>query len=156
MPGAFTSISIFAFDLDDRGQPIQVWETVVDGDEPGAVEEAKELAKDHAGTLVVKREGRPALGRSSRRIMRDPHREAGGASCGRRGRRPDRSLPDWPDRGLRLACEPAPLARGHVGDHRRNDIQAIWLGHEHGIAWEFFRPLARAALPKPPCRANRC
>lgn len=62
MPGAFTSISIFAFDLDDRGQPVQVWETVVDGDEPEAVEEAKELAKAHAGTLVVKREDRPAVG----------------------------------------------------------------------------------------------
>ena len=62
MPGAFTSISIFAFDHDDRGQPIQVWETVVDGDEVGAVEEAKNFAQDQAGTLVVKREGRPAVG----------------------------------------------------------------------------------------------
>lgn len=62
MPRAFTSISIFAFDVDDRGQPVQVRETVVGGDEQEAVEEAKELAKDHAGTLVVKREGRPAVG----------------------------------------------------------------------------------------------
>ncbi len=62
MPGAFTSTSIFAFDLDDRGQSVQVWETVVGGDEPEAVEEAKELAKDSARTLVVRREGRPAVG----------------------------------------------------------------------------------------------
>ncbi|MDM9644824.1 hypothetical protein [Rhizobium sp. S163] len=62
MPGAFTSISIFAFDLDDRGQPIQVWKTVFDGDEAHAVAKAKEAASGHAGILVVKREGRPAVG----------------------------------------------------------------------------------------------
>jgi len=61
MPGVFSSITVFAFDLDDRGQPVQVWETVVD-DETGAVEEAKELAKRHAGALVVKREGHLAIG----------------------------------------------------------------------------------------------
>jgi hypothetical protein len=62
MPGAFTAISIFAFDLYERGQPIQVWETVVGSNEADAVEEAKELALSHAGTLVVKREGSPAVG----------------------------------------------------------------------------------------------
>lgn len=62
MPGAFIAISIFAFDLDKRGQPNQVWETVVEGSEADAVEEAKGLALSHAGTLVVKREGRPAIG----------------------------------------------------------------------------------------------
>lgn len=62
MPGAFIAISIFAFDLDKRGQPNQVWETVVEGSEADAVEVAKELALSHAGTLVVKREGRPAIG----------------------------------------------------------------------------------------------
>lgn len=62
MPGAFIAISIFAFDLDKRGQPNQVWETVVEGSEADAVEEAKELALSHAGTLVVKREGGPAIG----------------------------------------------------------------------------------------------
>lgn len=62
MPGPFTSISIFAFDLNERGQPLQVWETVVDGTEAEAIEEAKELAKGHAGAIVTKREGRPAVG----------------------------------------------------------------------------------------------
>ncbi|TBZ45297.1 hypothetical protein E0H44_17135 [Rhizobium leguminosarum bv. viciae] len=62
MPGAFTSISIFAFDLDDRGQPVRTWETVFDGDGAGAVEEAREAARTHAGALVVKREGHPAVG----------------------------------------------------------------------------------------------
>lgn len=62
MAGAFTSLSIFTFDLDDRGQPLQVWETVVDGTEADAIEEAKEAAKGHAGALVVKREGHPSVG----------------------------------------------------------------------------------------------
>ncbi|MDR7141846.1 hypothetical protein [Rhizobium sp. BE258] len=69
MPGAFTSISIFALDLNDHGQHVLIWETVVDGDEPGAVEEAKELAKDYAGNLAVKREGRPAVGKESDPIV---------------------------------------------------------------------------------------
>ena len=30
MPDTFSSISVFAFDLDDRGQVVQAWETVVD------------------------------------------------------------------------------------------------------------------------------
>ncbi|RWY80901.1 hypothetical protein [Rhizobium sp. WSM1325] len=62
MPGAFTSISIFAFDLDDRGQPVRAWETAFYGVEAEAVEEAKEAARSHAGALVVKREGHPAVG----------------------------------------------------------------------------------------------
>lgn len=52
MPGSFTSLSIFADDLDDRGQPIQAWETVVGHDEAEAVREAKEHAGRHAGILV--------------------------------------------------------------------------------------------------------
>ncbi|MBY3003003.1 hypothetical protein [Rhizobium leguminosarum] len=62
MPGAFTSISIFAFDLDDRGPPVRAWERVSVGKEAGAVEEAREAARTHAGALVVKREGHPAVG----------------------------------------------------------------------------------------------
>ncbi|EJC72321.1 hypothetical protein RJJ65_12245 [Rhizobium hidalgonense] len=61
MPGAFTSISVIAFDLDGSDQPAKAWEVIV-GDEAVAVEKAKELAKDHAGALVVKREGHPAVG----------------------------------------------------------------------------------------------
>jgi hypothetical protein len=41
MPGTFSSTSIFAFDLDERGRPGQAWETVVDGAEAKAIEEAK-------------------------------------------------------------------------------------------------------------------
>jgi hypothetical protein len=62
MPGVFTSISIFAFDLDETGHPVQAWETVVAATEAEAIDEAKELAKTHAGVLVVKREGHPAIG----------------------------------------------------------------------------------------------
>jgi hypothetical protein len=62
VPGTFTSISIFAFDLDERGDPIQAWETVVDDTETETVDHAKELAKRHAGVLVVRREGRRAVG----------------------------------------------------------------------------------------------
>jgi hypothetical protein len=52
MPGTLTSISIFAFDLNERGDPIQAWETVADVTEAEAVEQAKELARRHAGALV--------------------------------------------------------------------------------------------------------
>ncbi|TAV41671.1 hypothetical protein [Rhizobium leguminosarum] len=62
MRGSFMSLSIFAYDLDERGQPIQAWETVVGHDEAEAVREAKEHAGRHAGILVVKREGKPAVG----------------------------------------------------------------------------------------------
>lgn len=65
MPGSFTAISIFAFDLDDRGQPIQVWETVVESNEADAIEEAKELAYEHAGTLVVSEKAVPPLGKKA-------------------------------------------------------------------------------------------
>lgn len=65
MPGTYSSISIFAFDLDDRGQPIQAWETVVEGTQVKAIEEAKDAATRHAGVLVVKRDGRPSVGEES-------------------------------------------------------------------------------------------
>lgn len=43
MSGSFTSISIFAYDLDGRGLPVRVWETVVDATEGEAIEEAKAI-----------------------------------------------------------------------------------------------------------------
>jgi hypothetical protein len=61
MPGTFKSISIFAYDLDHRGNPVQVWETVVDESEEDAIAHAKTLEAHHAGALVVNREGRPAV-----------------------------------------------------------------------------------------------
>ncbi|MBO9198303.1 hypothetical protein J5277_29685 [Rhizobium sp. 16-449-1b] len=62
MLGSFTSISIFAYDLDSRGLPVRVWETVVDATEGEAIKEAKALSKSHAGALVVRRDGKPAVG----------------------------------------------------------------------------------------------
>ena len=62
MPGTFSSLSIFAYDLDDRGEPVQAWETVVADTETQAIAEAKEAAARHAGVLVVRRDGRPAVG----------------------------------------------------------------------------------------------
>jgi hypothetical protein len=51
MPGTFSSLSIFAYDLDDRGEPVQAWETVVGETEAEAIGEAKEAAGHHAGVL---------------------------------------------------------------------------------------------------------
>jgi len=62
MPGTFFAFSIFAYELDDRGEPIQAWETVANGTEEEAIAEAKEAASRHAGVLVVRRDGRPAVG----------------------------------------------------------------------------------------------
>ena len=62
MPGTFSSLSIFAYDLDDRGEPVQAWRTVVDGTEVEAIAEAKEAGSRQAGVLVVRRDGRPSLG----------------------------------------------------------------------------------------------
>ncbi len=62
MPGTFSSLSIFAYDHDDRGEPVQAWETVVGETEAEAIGEAKEAAGHHAGVLVVRRDGRPAVG----------------------------------------------------------------------------------------------
>jgi hypothetical protein len=61
MPGAFTSISIFAYDLDAHGDAVQAWETVAETEEE-AVAEAKDAATRHAGALVVRRDGKPSVG----------------------------------------------------------------------------------------------
>ncbi len=61
MPGTFTSISIFAYDLNERGDPIQAWKTVAES-EAAAIEEAKDAATRHAGVLVVRRDGKPSVG----------------------------------------------------------------------------------------------
>jgi hypothetical protein len=83
MTGTFKSISIFAYDIDQRGNPVQAWETVVDESEEDAIAHATKLAAHHAGALVVKREGRPAR------------------------RRSDNRLPVWRDRRLRLRQFPS-------------------------------------------------
>jgi hypothetical protein len=61
MPGTFTSISIYAYDHNERGDAIQAWETVA-GSEADAIEEAKDAATSHAGVLVVRRDGKPSVG----------------------------------------------------------------------------------------------
>jgi hypothetical protein len=68
MPATFSTISIFAFDLDERGKPVQAWETVVDGAEAEAAEEAKAMASQHAGVLVVRRD-EPAVGEEGEPIV---------------------------------------------------------------------------------------
>jgi hypothetical protein len=62
MPGAFSSVAVVVFDLDERGQAIRTWETFPDGDECDAIAEAKRALPGHAGVLVWKRENNPAVG----------------------------------------------------------------------------------------------
>ncbi|ACI57989.1 hypothetical protein Rleg2_4742 (plasmid) [Rhizobium leguminosarum bv. trifolii WSM2304] len=62
VPGTFSSISIFAYDLNEHGDPIRTWETVVGETEAEAIAEAKDAATHHAGVLVVRRDGRPSVG----------------------------------------------------------------------------------------------
>ncbi len=69
MPGTFSSLSIFAFDLDDRGQPVQAWETVVGGTEAEAIAEAQDAVFRHAGVLVVRRDGSPSVGEEGEPIV---------------------------------------------------------------------------------------
>ncbi|HEX5933696.1 MAG TPA: hypothetical protein VFY63_05990 [Pseudorhizobium sp.] len=62
MPGTFTSIFLVAFDLDDRQQPVPAFKPRLASTEEAACEEAKELARRHAGVLVWKRTGDPIVG----------------------------------------------------------------------------------------------
>lgn len=62
MPETLRSISIFAFVLNEHGQPVQAWETVSDGSEIDAIKEAKSIARAYAGVLVARRDGIPAIG----------------------------------------------------------------------------------------------
>jgi hypothetical protein len=69
MPGTFTSLSIFVYDLNERGDPVRAWETVVDKSEGEAIEEAKAAASHHAGALVVRRYGSPTVGEEGEPIV---------------------------------------------------------------------------------------
>jgi hypothetical protein len=62
MPGTFTTIYVLAFDLDDRGQAIRAFEPRPAASEEAAIEDARELAKSHAGAVVWKRLGNPVVG----------------------------------------------------------------------------------------------
>jgi hypothetical protein len=62
MPGTFSTVYIVAFELDDRGQAIQVFAPRVVASEVLAIEEAHDLREHHAGVVVWKREGNPVIG----------------------------------------------------------------------------------------------
>ncbi len=62
MPGTFTTFYVLAFDLDDRNQPVRAFEPRIAASEEAAVEEARSLASQHAGSVTWKREGDPVVG----------------------------------------------------------------------------------------------
>jgi hypothetical protein len=62
LPGAYTSIFLVAFDLDEQGQPIQAFEPRFVADESSALDEAQDLAEQHAGVVLWKRDAAPAIG----------------------------------------------------------------------------------------------
>jgi hypothetical protein len=62
MPGSLITIFVVAFNLDDRGQPVQAFEPRLAATEASAVEEAQELAQKYKGAVVWKREGDTAVG----------------------------------------------------------------------------------------------
>jgi hypothetical protein len=69
MPGAFSSIAVVVFDLDESGQAVRAWETFPDGDEHDAIAEAKRAFPGHAGVLVWRRENNPAVGEEGEPIV---------------------------------------------------------------------------------------
>jgi hypothetical protein len=62
MPGTFATVYIVAFDLDDRDHAVQAFPAREAASEAAAVNEAHEIEGRHAGVLVWKREGNPAVG----------------------------------------------------------------------------------------------
>jgi len=77
MPETLRSISIFAFVLNEHGQPVQAWETVSDGSEIDAIKEAKSIARAYAGVLVARRDGIPAAQSGRRSCHHLPHWQDG-------------------------------------------------------------------------------
>jgi len=62
MPGTFTTYFVLAFDLDDRNQPVGAFEPRVAASFEAAVEEARNLAAQHAGAVAWRRDGDPVVG----------------------------------------------------------------------------------------------
>ena len=62
MPGTFITFYVLAFDLDDRDQPVKLFEPRVAASLEDAREEARALAGRHAGAVAWKREGNPVVG----------------------------------------------------------------------------------------------
>jgi hypothetical protein len=69
MPGSFVSIFVVAFDLDANGQPVQAFEPLIAVDEASAVDRAVELAQQHEGAIVWKREGDPVVGEEGEPVI---------------------------------------------------------------------------------------
>lgn len=62
MPGTFRTVYIVAFDLDDRGQAVPAFEPRVATGEAAAIEEAEDLARQHSGVVVWRRDNDPVVG----------------------------------------------------------------------------------------------
>jgi hypothetical protein len=62
MPGTFTTFYVLAFDLDDRNQPVRVFEPRVAANVEAAVEAARNLSSQHAGAVAWKLESDPVVG----------------------------------------------------------------------------------------------
>jgi hypothetical protein len=69
MPGAYTSIFLVAFDIDERGQAIQAFEPRLAANESSALDEAQGLAGQHAGVVLWKREAVPAIGEEGEPVI---------------------------------------------------------------------------------------
>ncbi|MBW9091346.1 hypothetical protein JNB91_26405 [Rhizobium wenxiniae] len=62
MPGTYTSFYLVAFNNDDRDQAVQAFPPRLAAGETAAIEAAGELARDHAGVLVWRRDNDPVVG----------------------------------------------------------------------------------------------
>lgn len=69
MPGAFKSIFVLAFDLDDKGQTVPASAVREAQDETAAIDEARALGEQHAGAVVWKREASPAIGEEGEPVV---------------------------------------------------------------------------------------
>ena len=69
MPGAFKSIFVLAFDLDERGQTVPAFAVREAQDETTAIDEARKLGDRHAGVVVWKREASPAVGEEGEPVI---------------------------------------------------------------------------------------
>lgn len=69
MPGTFSTVYIVAFDIDGREQAVQAFEPRVATNEARAIEEAGDLARQHAGVVVWRRDGDPVVGEEGEPIV---------------------------------------------------------------------------------------
>jgi hypothetical protein len=62
MPGTFETVYFVAFDLDDHKHPVRAFSPQIAPDKASGIEKARVLASEHAGAVVWRRQGRPAIG----------------------------------------------------------------------------------------------